>query len=245
MIVAAHQTMLAPQGAPLGSVVFSGQMDSNLVWTDSGTSGPGAFTFSAWVKAAASPTRGAFVKVGNRQVGTTPGAGVGAGFGSTRFDPNYSGSHVVGLAESVAWANSSTDASTIASWHHYAVTLSGYALSVYIDGSLFWTKTFSNVRSMSPFVVYIGGNRGGGSGGDTNRFLACSMTRSAYWSRALSASEVAADCADGNSAPSTTSGLEHYWPMSSATNYLADAVGSATLTAGTGGVTISTDTPFA
>jgi hypothetical protein len=88
----------------------------------------------------------------------------------------------------------------------------------------------------------------GGYSGTTqtvDRFLACKMVRCAMWSRALSASEVAADYADGNAAPSTTSGLEHFWPMSSADNYLADAVGSATLTAGTGGVTISTDSPFA
>jgi hypothetical protein len=239
--------MLAPQGAPLplGSVAFKGIMDSNLSWEQSGVANPTTFSFTAWVKAAVSPTNGAFVKVGLRQVGSTPGNGLGVGFGSTRFDPGYTGQHIVGLAESVAWASSSTNAQTITAWHHYAVVLATNTLSVYQDGSLFWTNTYSNIRSGTPNVVYIGGNRGGNSGGDSNRFLACNMTRCAMWSRALSAAEVAQDYADGKNAPTTTSGLDHYWPMTTADNYLSDEAGAATLTAGAGGVTISQDSPFA
>ena len=248
MIVAAHQTMLAPQGAPLGSVAFSGNWDSCLTRDGGSDAVPEYLTFSAWVKAASSPTKGAFVKIGRKQ--TYPGgviqngSGIGVGFGSTRFDPNYTGSNLVALAESIAWKNSSAQ-SGIASWHHWAFVLNGLSFSAYKDGVSIFSTSFTNLYHYAPCDISIGGCRGGNANGDSNRFLACNMTRCAMWNRALSASEVAQDYADGKNAPTTTSGLQHFWPMSSADSYLTDAVGSATLTAGVGGVTISTDTPFA
>jgi hypothetical protein len=227
-------------GLPLGSVAFSGSQWSNLYHEFSGTQ-PSAYTWSGWVKTDATPTHGCFVKVGKIQETYTQGSGFAFGFGSTRFDPSYSGTNIVVIAESVAWKNGSA-ISDLTSWNHYAAVVNGNSFTVYKNGQSFYSASQSP-RNDSPHGVYMGGYSG--TTQTVERFLACRMTRCAMWSRALSASEIAADYADGKNAPTTTSGLEHFWPMSSADNYLADAVGSATLTAGTGGVTISTDSPFA
>lgn len=240
MIVAAHQTMLAPQGAPLGSVAFTGAQWSNLYHDFTG-SPPSTYTWSGWVKTDDTPTHGCFVKVGRVQNGSLLGSGFAFGFGSTRFEPSYSGTNVVVLAESVAWKNGGS-ISNLTSWNHYAVVVNGSSFTVYKNGQSFYSSSASP-RNESQHCIYMGGYSGTTS--VVERFLACKMTRCAMWGRALSASEVAQDYADGKNAPTTTSGLQHFWPMSSADNYLADTVGSASLTAGVGGVTISTDTPFA
>ena len=251
-MIAAHQTMLAPQEAPLGSVAFSGDWDSCLTHSGGTDTVPTAFTFSAWVKTASAPTHGAYIKIGRKQ--TYPsgviqnGSGVGVGFGSSRFDPTYTGSNLVALAESIAWKNSSAQ-SGIGAWHHWTFTVDNLSFAAYKDGASIYSTTFTNLYRYAPCDISIGGCRGGNASGDSNRFLACNMTRSAFWNRALSASEVAQDYADGKNAPTTTSGLEHFWPMSSADNYLADAVGylfdrvSGQLfgNAGTGAFTIGPD----
>lgn len=240
MIVAAHQTMLAPQGAPLGSVAFSGAQQSNLYHKFTGNQ-PTIYTWSGWVKTDESPTHGCFVKVGRIQETGLKGGGFAFGFGSTRFEPSYTGSNIVVLAESVAWNNGGS-ISNLTSWNHYAVVVNGSSFTVYKNGQSFYSGSKSPLIG-SPHGIYMGGYTG--TTQIVQRFLACKMTRCSMWSRVLSASEVAQDYADGKNAPTTTSGLQHFWPMSSADNYLSDEAGSATLTAGAGGVTISTDTPFA
>ena len=224
---------------PLGSVAFSGAQNSNLYKLFSGNQ-PSTYTWSGWVKTDESPTHGCFVKVGKIQETNTQGGGFAFGFGSTRFEPSYTGSNIVVLAESVAWKNGGS-ISNLTSWNHYAVVVSGSSFTVFKNGQSFYSASQSP-RTESPHGVYMGGYTG--TTQIVERFLACKMTRCAMWSRTLSASEVAQDYADGKNAPTTTSGLAHYWPMSSAANYLTDAVGSATLTAGVGGVTISADSPF-
>ena len=236
-MIAAHQTMLAPQGAPLGSVAFSGASGSNLFYQNA--SQPTVYTMSCWAKSASSSTHGCYVKVGVKdgEYGSdVRGSGVGFGVGGSSFGND--GSNMIVLREGVAYEVSGAIPGA-SSWHHYAVSVNGRSVYAYIDGAL--VKSSSNtVYTFATCYTYFGGYASG-----SNRWWAGEMTRCAMWNRVLSASEIATDYADGKNAPTTTNGLDHFWPMSSADNYLADAVGSATLTAGTGGVTISTDTPFA
>jgi hypothetical protein len=238
VVIAAHQTMM---GALPCSVEFSGEDQSNLYHIFA-SSQPSVYTWTGWMKVLESPTSGAFFKYGGPHLGTesTYASGWGFGFGNSNFNSTSPGTKFLAVSEGNQWLQSTAIAPSN-SWHHYAIVINGTAFTVYLDGVSKWSSSSSNVLHRNTSGLFFGGY----PVQDRDRFIPCKMTRCVLWNRALSASEVAADYADGNAAPSTTSGLEHFWPMSSADNYLADAVGSATLTAGTGGVTISTDSPFA
>lgn len=240
-MIAAHQTMLAPQSAPLGSVEFTrgGGLNNPLHASGVLSAIPSAWTVSLWAKSATASGYGGFFKLGNQ----ADGGGIGLGMGGNRFQSGYSGSNLVVLREGVAWDNLGS-AGTLAAWHHYAIAVNGTSYIAYRDGAQFATIT-GDVRTSGSCDIGIGTGYSNDPMESNNRNFAGKITRLALWNRALSASEIATDYADGKNTPTATSGLEHYWPMSSAGNYLADAVGSASLTAGTGGVTISTDSPFA
>jgi hypothetical protein len=242
VIAAAHQTMLAPRGAPLGSVEFTrgGGLNNPLRASGILSAIPSAWTVSLWAKAASASEYGGFFKLGNQDPGSGEALGVG---NNTNFQVGNAGTKLVVLREAYGW-DIFGDVSPINVWNHYALTVSGNTLIAYKNGTAVATKT-GTLRTTGNCDIAIGGGATNDPLSNQNRLFAGNITRVSLWGRALSASEVAADYADGNAAPSTTTGLEHFWPMSSADNYLADAVGSATLTAGTGGVTISTDSPFA
>lgn len=232
MIVAAHHTMM---GARPYSVEFSGEIGSNLFYQTAPQ--PTLYTLTGWAKFAASPTKGCMMKVGvkDTEYGSRYGGGVGLGFGQTSYA--QLGNNLIVLREGIAFTSVGqiSDPNT---WHHYAMSVNGNVVSVYVDGASI-SSTNTTVRTYQTCFIYFGGFS------QVARYIDGRMTRCVMWNRVLSAAEVAADYADGMKAPSVTNGLEHFWPMSSADNYLADEVGSATLTAGTGGVTISTDSPFA
>ena len=237
MILAGHHTMLGGSAA-LRSVEFSGNNGSNLFYKRTQNMASN-FSISFWGKALEDPTFGAFVKYGfggPAETGFT-GGGWGIGFGSERFETGYTGSNFVYLYEVYAWKHR-TFSQSKTDWHHYAVSRNGSSFAYYLDGSLFFTDTQSGFATGSD-CVFIGGY----SGSSAHRFLPCRMTRVALWTRNLSASEVAMDYADGNAAPSATNGLEHFWPLSSAGNFLSDLVGDAVLTIGSAGVALSPDVP--
>lgn len=225
----------------LGSVAFTrgGGLSTPLYAAGVLSSIPSAWTISLWAKAASTPEYGAFFKLGNQ----SPGSGAGLGFGSSTFESGNAGTNLVAIRERYAWSSFGTVA-PINSWHHYVLSVNGRTLAAYKDGSLVSSNT-NTLFTDGVCDISIGNGHAMSPLSNEKRSFAGNITRLVLWDRSLSASEVAQDYADGKNAPTTTSGLQHYWPMSNAKNYLKDEVGAATLTAGSGGVTISTDTPFA
>ena len=238
-------TRMMPMGVrkkeDLGSVEFTrdGGLSTPLYVAGVLSSIPSAWTVSLWVKAASASEYGGFFKLGNQ----SPGSGVGLGFGNSTFESNDAGTNLVAIRERYAWSSFGT-AAPINSWHHCVLTVNGRTLAVYKDGALVTSNT-NTLYTNGVCDIAIGTGYAISPIPSEKRNFAGKVTRFVLWNRALSASEIAQDYADGKKAPTITSGLQHYWPMSNANNYLKDEIGSATLTPGSGGVTISTDTPFA
>ena len=235
-VIAAHHSLLRAGG---GSVALAGTGALSVV--DTANALPSNFSASIWVRAHNSPTYGCAIKIGKPQPSGGQGSGAGIGYGDTRFGgggsgPGWPGSNLVVLAESVAWTNGNVSF-PITDWNHLLFIKNGLLVTVYKNGELVYSNTFTAIHSDTKTEIYVGGYEDTSS--NPIRYLPCNLTRFAMWNYALSASEAVADYAARSRPPV---GAAHYWPLNS-DDFLSDKIGSISFTAGTGG-SFTPESPF-
>ena len=185
-VIAAHHSLLRAGG---GSVALAGTGALSVV--DTANALPSNFSASIWVRAHNSPTYGCAIKIGKPQPSGGQGSGAGIGYGDTRFGgggsgPGWPGSNLVVLAESVAWTNGNVSF-PITDWNHLLFIKNGLLVTVYKNGELVYSNTFTAIHSDTKTEIYVGGYEDTSS--NPIRYLPCNLTRFAMWNYALSASE--------------------------------------------------------
>jgi hypothetical protein len=131
---------------------FTGSTGSNIFITNTFGLGNTNATISCWVNLASTSLRGAFVKIGDNQVGTNNGFGIGVG--SNTMD--VSGNELLGVYEGIRWIDTNQAIGT--GWHHVAITIDGSSLPrMYLDGALLNSYAGTAPAAPTTSKTWIGG----------------------------------------------------------------------------------------
>ena len=225
---ALRHSIAGPDGAVRFAMNATGNRGSNFDCSFSSFMQTTPYSVSFWFRPNASSVHGAMFNYTGLYGNS--GTGVAVGFGSNANNLQYNGNYLVLLYNTLAWVGG-VSIPSFSGWHHYATVFeaggslgSNDRISLpckqYFDGVLVKSYNARDQLATRNIMQVLGF-----TDGNDVRHINGQLTRLCMrLSKALTASEVAAEFAEGFKAPDL-SGLDHYWDGTVKGGFVHDHVG--------------------